>query len=122
MIEKIKPTANILKKISNWARKIFSINARIKKLEELHYGNKPHPADICPQCGAHTIRHEIRRCDERYRTDNHYAHKQTDWEVCSAYPYEKGGDTIECHTESPVTQNPSKTDWTAIRRHFASRY
>lgn len=111
MIEKIKPVVSILKKLGNWLREILSINARIKKIERIYFGDEPYPADICPQCGKHTVRHEIRRCDERRISRNHYIHKQTEWAVCSACPFEKGGEPIECHTEKPVTDNPDITDW-----------
>lgn len=109
---------NWLKRMRQWCQSIVTINKRLKTLENIHFGDESHPGDICPQCGKHTVHHEIRRCDERCISNNHYVHKQTDWEVCTVCPYEKGGEAVECHTEFPVTETPGKTDWEAAMRHM----
>lgn len=113
MIEKIKEAFD---KYILMDKRIKELEKRIEKLEQIHFGTETHPAGICPQCGNHTIRHEIRCCDERYISDTHYVHKQTEWLVCSACPYEKGTESVECHTEQPVTNNPAKIDWEAAIR------
>lgn len=115
-LEQMEATTGWFKKAHKWIKSILTINQRLKQLEDIHFGDSPHPADICPHCGKHAVRYEIRRCDEHYITDNHYTHKQTKWAICSACGYDEAGESRECHTDKPVTDTPIKIDWAAAVR------
>lgn len=115
-LEQMEVTTGWFKKAHKWIKSILTINQRLKQLEDIHFGTTPHPADICPRCGEHAVRYEIRRCDERYITDNHYTHKQTKWAICAACGYKEAEEARECHTDKPVTDTPLKIDWAAAVR------
>ena len=109
-IEQIETTTNWVKKAYQWIKSILTINQRLRQLEDIHFSDGIHPADICPRCGRHTIRYDIRRSAEQYISPNHYTHIQTKWAFCLACGYEEGGKSTECHTNSPMTPTPLKTE------------
>lgn len=106
MIEEMKPVTSTFKKACNWIREILSTNARIKKLEKIHFGGEPHPADICPQCGGHTIRKKIEKVHETVCAFR-YEHIQNTILFCTNpdCPYEETIASTKVKTDTPQTDN-----------------
>ena len=106
-IEQTEAATNWFKKAHEGIKSILTINQRLKQLEDIHFGTTPHPADICPGCGAHSLRQCIEHVHETVFM-HQYEHTQNTVLFCTApdCTYRRVIDERTVKTNVPMTDNP----------------
>lgn len=89
----------------SWGVSITHINKRLKALELMH-GSGIHPADICPECGNHTLRQKTESVHETVFA-HRYEHIQNTILFCTNpnCNFTKVIESKSVQTNTPQTNN-----------------